>query len=86
MSPEVEKIIADVAAMVPALRQRVGKWAVVDSYEDPKLATTRATRLRKHFAAKETIEGRLRFRAAKMLEGGAKVYVQLRPAEGDDES
>lgn len=83
-SPEVQKLIADVLGMVPALRQRVAKWAVVESYTNPKDATARASSLRKAFKGKDTVEGRLRFRAAKLLDGGAKVYVQLRPAEGDE--
>lgn len=84
MTPEMAKLVADVLGMVPALRQRVGKWAVVESFDEIKTATSRAGSLRKHFRGKESVEGRLRFRAAKLLDGGAKVYVHLAEPEGDE--
>lgn len=84
-SPENQALVDVVLKMVPALRQRPGKWAVVEAYDEMKQATSKASWLRKHFADKtETVEGRLVFRAAKQLDqDGGKVYVQL-PEEGDE--
>lgn len=70
----------EVKRMVPALRERVGQWAVLDTFEGPSTAPYRASRLKKIFAESETIEARLQFRALKQPNGGSKLYVRLRAA------
>lgn len=71
---------AEVRRMVPALRERVDKWAVLDTFDGQSVAPYRATKLRKIFAECETIEARLQFRALRLPEGGSKLYVRLRAA------
>lgn len=66
--------------MVPALRERQEQWAVLEAFDEPKVATARSARLSREWKDSEAIEARLQFRACKMLEGGAKVYVRLRKA------
>lgn len=70
----------DVKRMVPALRERVGHWALLDAFEGQSTAPYRATKLKRLFAESETIEARLQFRAARLPEGGSKLYVRLRAA------
>lgn len=70
----------EVKRMVPALREGVGKWAVLDTFDGPTTAGYRAGKLKKLFAESETIEQRLQFRAIRLLEGGSKLYVRLRAA------
>lgn len=78
---ETTALIEQVKAMVPALRERMDKWAVVEVYDGPKTAGNRATKLKKCFGALDTIEARLQFRGAKILEEPekSKLYVRLRP-------
>lgn len=86
-SPEVQKLMDAALEMIPALRQRVDTFAVLEAFDEPKPATNMATALRKQFARhypEDSVERRLFFRAAKLLEGGAKVYVKLRPV-GEEE-
>lgn len=82
-SPEILALIDQVKAMVPALRERPDRFAVVEVFDGPKTAGNRANTLKKKFGTLDTIESRLQFRGALIIEEPekSKLYVRLRPVK-----
>lgn len=80
---EVEQLVELVKAMVPALREKLDSWGVVDVFDGPKTAANRGALLKRRFGTLDTIEARLEFFGTKIKEEPekSKLYVRLRPVK-----